>query len=76
MNKSDRGIIDSGCSNYMTSDRSKFENIGPSKGSCVKFGNDVPSLVKGKWSIQMINKIKCDNFYWVEGLNYNLLSVS
>ena len=48
VNKSDRWIVDSGFANHMTTDRSKFENIGPYKGSCVKFGNDVPCLMKGK----------------------------
>ena len=60
----------------MTGDKSEFENIGTYKGSCVKFGNDVPCLVKGKRSIQLTNKIKCKKNYWVAGLNYNLLSVS
>ena len=31
---------------------------------------------KGKGSIKFIDKISCDNAYYVEGLNYNLLSVS
>ena len=31
VNKSDRWIIDSGCSNHITSDRSKFEDIEPYK---------------------------------------------
>ena len=75
MNKSDRWIIDSGCSNFMIANRSKFENFGPNKGSYVKFGNDVSCIVKCKWSIQLIDKIKCANVYWVEGLNYTLLSV-
>lgn len=46
VNKSDRWIIDSGFSNHMTSDKSKFENIGPYKGRCVKFSNDKLCLVK------------------------------
>ena len=48
VSKSDRWIIDSGCSNYMIGDRSKFEDIGPYKSGCDMFGNDVPCLVKGK----------------------------
>jgi hypothetical protein len=56
--KSDRWIIDTG-------DKSKFENIGPYKGGCIKFGNDITCLVKGKGSLQLTNKIKCDNVYWV-----------
>ena len=44
-------------------------------GNSVRFGNDAPCLVKGKWSIKLIDKITCDNAYYVEGPNYNLLSV-
>ena len=42
----------------MSSDRSKFEDIGPYKGGYVKFGNDVPCLVKGNRSIQLTDKMK------------------
>lgn len=37
---------------------------------------DAPCLIKGKGSIKITEKISCDNAYYVEGLNYNLLSVS
>ena len=60
----------------MISDKDKFEDIGPYKGGCVKFGNDIPCVVKDKGTIQLIDKIKCGNFYQHEGLNYNLLSDS
>ena len=42
----------------------------------VRIGNDAPCLIKGKSSIKLIEKISCDNAYYVESLNYNLLSVS
>ena len=45
-------------------------------GNSVRFGNDVPCLIKGKGSIKLTKNISCDNAYYVEGLNYNLLSVS
>ena len=64
--KSDRWIINNGCSNPMTSDKDKFQDIGPYKCGCVKFGNDIPCVVKGKGTIQLTNKIKCENVYWVE----------
>ena len=31
---------------------------------------------QGKGSIKLTEKISCDNAYYVEGLNYNMLSVS
>ena len=33
-------------------------------------------MIKGKGSIKITNKILCDNAYYVQGINYNLLSVS
>ena len=33
-------------------------------------------MIKGKGSIKLTDEILCDNAYYVEGLNYNLLSVS
>ena len=41
----------------------------------VRFGNDAPCWIKGKGSIKIIEKILCNNAYYVEGLNYNFLSV-
>ena len=40
------------------------------------FGNDIPCPIKGKGLIGLTDKRKCDNACWVEGHNYNLLSVS
>ena len=76
MNKNDRWIIDSGCSHYMIGDKSKFITLNYYDGNSVSFGNDAPCLTKGKGSIKLIDKILYDNAYYVEGLNYNLLSVS
>ena len=76
VNKSDRWMIDSGCSNHMIGDKDKFEDIGTYNGGCVKFGNDIPCVIKCKGTIQLIDKITCDSVYLVEGLNYNFLSVS
>ena len=76
MNKNYRWIIDSGCSHHMTGDKSKFVNFTQYDGNSVRFGNDAPCQIKGKGSIKLTEKISCDNAYYVEGLNYNLLSVS
>ena len=57
-------------------DKSKFVTFTQYDGNSVRFGNDAPCLIKGKGSIKLTNKISCDNAYYVEGLNYNLLSVS
>ena len=72
----DRWIIDSGCSHHMTGDKSKFITLNCYDGNSVRFGNDAPCLIKAKGSIKLTNNFSCDNAYYVEGLNYNLLSMS
>ena len=57
VNKSDRWITDSECSNHMTSDKEKIENIGPHNGGCIKFGNNILGVRKGKGKIQLTDKI-------------------
>ena len=76
MKKNYKWIIDSGCSHHMIRDKSRFVTFTQYDGNSVRFGNDAPCLIKGKGSIKLIEKISCDNAYYVEGLNYNLLSVS
>ena len=74
--KNEKCIINSGCSHHMTGDKGKFITLNCYDGNSVRFGNDVPCLIKGKGSIKLVKKILYDNAYYVEGLNYNLLSVS
>ena len=64
------------CSHHMIGDKGKFTALTHYDGNSVRFGNDAPCLIKGKGSIKLTEKISCDNAYYVEGLNYNLLSVS
>ena len=59
----------------MTWDKSKFVTLTQYDGNSVSFGNDAPCLIKVKGFIKLTKKISCDNAYYVEGLNYNLLSV-
>ena len=76
MNKNDKWIIDSGCSHHMTGDKSKFITFTQYNDNSVRFCNNAPCLIKEKGSIKLTEKISCDNACHVEGLNYNLLSVS
>ncbi|WP_238331130.1 hypothetical protein, partial [Mannheimia haemolytica] len=76
VNKNDRWIINGGCSHHMTGEKSKFITLNFYDGNSVRFGNDTPCLIKGNVAIKLLDKILCDNAYYVEGLNYNLLSVS
>ena len=74
VSKNDRWIIDSKCSHHINEDKSKFITLNFYDGNNVRFGNDAPCLIKGKVSIKLSKNILCDNAYYVEGLNYNLLS--
>ena len=60
----------------MIGDKSKCITFTQYDGNSVRFGNDAPCLIKGKGSIKLTEKITCHDAYYVEGLNYNLLSVS
>ena len=46
--KSDRWIIDCGCSHHITIDKSKFITLDYYDGNSVRFGSDAPYLIKEK----------------------------
>ena len=75
-NKNDRWIIDNWFSHHMIRDKSKFVDFTQYDRNSVRFGNDAPCQIKVKGSIKLTEKISWDNAYYVEGLKYNLLSVS
>ena len=69
-------IVDSGCSHHMTGDKSNFISLESYNGGTVTFGSN---LRKSK--IVGIGKVGNENLtikdvYLVDGLNFNLLSVS
>jgi hypothetical protein len=69
--------IDSGCSEHMIGDKSKFLTLSDSKSGNVTFGNDAPGKIKGKGMVSLSNgKGKAQDVLFVEGLKHNLLSVS
>ena len=76
INKNDTWIIDSGCQNHMTRDKTKFENMEYYDGGSVWFWNNEPCCIKWRSKILLTKEIVCNNAYWVEGLKHNLLSVA
>ena len=66
VNKDDKWIIDSECSHHMTDDKSKFKTFASYDGNNVEFGNDAPYPMKGKGYVVLIDKITCDNTYFVK----------
>ena len=76
VSKNDTWIIYSGYSHHMTSEKSKFEHMEHYDGGSVIFGNNEPCYIKGKGCISLTNEVRCDNYYWVEELKHNLLSIA
>ena len=72
--KNDTWIIDSGFSHHMTA-KKKVWTYRNHDGGSVRFGNNEPCCIKGKGCISLTNELRCENTYWVEGINHNLLSV-
>ena len=68
VSKNDTWIIDSGCSNHITGDKTKFEHFEDYDGGSVRFGNNELCCIKGRGRISLTKELVCDNAYWVEGL--------
>ena len=68
--------LDSGCSRYMTGDRSLFKVFESKKGGNVTFGDGSKSQIKGKGIIPLPGLPDIANVLYMEGLKVNLLSIS
>nr|GFC27949.1 ribonuclease H-like domain-containing protein [Tanacetum cinerariifolium] len=74
--KSDKGVIDSGCSRYMTGNMSYLSNFEELNGGYVAFGgNPKGGKICGKGKIRT-GKLDFDDVYFVKELKFNLFSVS
>lgn len=72
----DQGIIDSGCSGHMTGDISQLEDFVPIDGGSVAFGNDpTGGKIVGIGTLKTGN-LSFENVLLVQGLKFNLFSVS
>ena len=59
----------------MIGDMNNFVKFNNHDGGIVKVCNNVACHIKGIWSITLDGKTNNDNFYFVDGLKNNLLSV-
>ncbi|GJZ50886.1 ribonuclease H-like domain-containing protein [Tanacetum coccineum] len=74
--KSDKGVIDSGCSRHMTRNMSYLTNYEEIDGGYVAFGgNPKGGKITGKGTIKTGN-LDFENVYFVRELKFNLFSVS
>ncbi|XP_060210640.1 uncharacterized protein LOC132637589 [Lycium barbarum] len=68
--------LDSTCSSHMTGDKSLFKSVADFDGGLVTFGDNSTGTVIVTGTISFNNSCDISNVYLVEGLKYNLLSIS
>nr|GEZ01640.1 ribonuclease H-like domain-containing protein [Tanacetum cinerariifolium]GEZ06734.1 ribonuclease H-like domain-containing protein [Tanacetum cinerariifolium] len=74
--KSDKGVIDSGCSRHMTGNMSYLSDFEELNGRYVAFGgNPKGGKIYGKGKIRT-RKLDFNDVYFVKELKFNLFSVS
>ena len=72
-------MLDSGCTQHMTSDPRMFNSINENKSNGIDniiFGDNGKGKVKGLGKIVVFNVLCISNVLLVESLNFNLLSVA
>ncbi|GKF20874.1 hypothetical protein Tco_0069512, partial [Tanacetum coccineum] len=70
----DKGIANSGCSRHMTGTKEYLSDYQEIKGVFVAFGES-KGRITGKGNIKT-DKLDFDDVYYVNGLKFNLFSVS
>ncbi|XP_070035482.1 uncharacterized protein [Nicotiana tomentosiformis] len=68
--------LDSACSSHMTGDKNLFKEVIKIDGGTVKFGDDSKGKIVGTRTVPLNNNCDITEVYLVDGLNYNLLSIS
>jgi len=68
--------LDSGYSNHMTGDASKFINISLKQDEHVTYGDNNKGKILGKGTIGNENSFLIHDVLYVEGLKHNLFSIS
>ncbi|XP_070036169.1 uncharacterized protein [Nicotiana tomentosiformis] len=68
--------LDNACSSHMISDKNLFKEVTKINGETVKFGSDSREKIFGIDTVPFNNNCDITEVYLVDGLNYNLLSIS
>ncbi|XP_070014140.1 uncharacterized protein [Nicotiana sylvestris] len=68
--------LDSACSSHITCDKNQFKEVTKIDGGSVKFGDNSRGKIIGTGTIAFNNNCDITEVYLVDGLNYNLLSIS
>jgi hypothetical protein len=71
-------VLDSGCINHMTGERRMFTSFEKNEceSDCIMFGDNNQGQVLGVGKIAITTEHSISNFFLVESLDYNLLSIS
>ncbi|XP_070008426.1 uncharacterized protein [Nicotiana sylvestris] len=69
-------VLNSACSSHMTCDKNLFKEVTKIYGGSVKFGDDSKGKIVGTGTTPFNNNCDITEVYLVDGLNYNLLSIS
>ncbi|PKA48983.1 hypothetical protein AXF42_Ash019521 [Apostasia shenzhenica] len=69
-------LLNSGCFRHMTGDKSKFISLKPRNGGLVTFGEDTKKRIIGIGKVGKDSTTSIDKVLLVDGLAYNLLSIS
>nr|XP_033514590.1 uncharacterized protein LOC117279206 [Nicotiana tomentosiformis] len=68
--------LDNACSGHMTRDKNLFKEVTKINGGNVKFGDDSRGKIVSTGIVPFSNNCDITKVYLVDGLNYNLLSIS
>ncbi|XP_059073489.1 uncharacterized protein LOC131070384 [Cryptomeria japonica] len=69
-------VLDIGCSHHMIGDKNKFSILENHPGGFVKFGDNTGLYITGTGTVMINKDTPINDVYYVEGLKYNLLSIS
>ncbi|XP_075092133.1 uncharacterized protein LOC107832674 [Nicotiana tabacum] len=74
--RKEKWYLDSACSSHMAGDKNLFKEVTKINGGSVKFGDDSKGKIVGTGTVPFNNNCNIIGVYLVDGLNYNLLSIS
>ncbi|XP_070050011.1 uncharacterized protein [Nicotiana tomentosiformis] len=74
--RKEKWYLDSACSSHMTDDKNLFKEVTKIDGGNVKFGDNSKGKIVGTETVPFNNNCDITEVYLIDGLNYNLLSIS
>ena len=69
-------FLDSGCSKHMTGDQQQFQELTLKEKGFVNYGDNNKGKILGIGNVGHSSTLLIENVLYVDGLKYNLLSIS